>query len=81
MDERPIIAPFQARSYGIDLSKFLPSNLLRTWHLQSAIFWIATSFVAGALFVAEPAGSHEPARPAARHRSALRSGRGRRQHA
>ena len=69
--------------YGIDLSKFFPSNLLRTWHLQSAIFWIATSYVAGALFVAELAGPHEPARPAARHPSALRRGRGRdrRQHA
>src|SRR5436190_434354 len=60
MDERPIIAPIQARSYGIDLSKFLPSNLLRTWHLQSAIFWIATSFVAGALFVAELLGRTSP---------------------
>jgi nitric oxide reductase subunit B len=39
--------------YGLDLSRFFPSNLLRTWHLQSAIFWIATSYVAGALFVAE----------------------------
>ena len=46
--------------YGIDLSKFLPSNLLRTWHLQSAIFWIATSFVAGALFVAELLGRTSP---------------------
>jgi len=46
--------------YGIDLSKFLPSNLLRTWHLQSAIFCIATSFVAGALFVAELLGRTSP---------------------
>jgi len=46
--------------YGIDLSKFLPSNLLRTWHLQSAMFWIATSFVAGALFVAELLGRTSP---------------------
>jgi nitric oxide reductase subunit B len=38
--------------YGIDLAAYLPSNLLRTWHLQLAIFWIATSYVAGALFVA-----------------------------
>jgi nitric oxide reductase subunit B len=46
--------------YGMDLSKFLPSNLLRTWHLQSAIFWIATSYVAGALFVAELLGRTSP---------------------
>jgi len=41
--------------YGFDLASWLPSNLLRTWHLQLAIFWIATAFVAGALFLsAEP---------------------------
>ena len=46
--------------YGIDLSRYFPSNLLRTWHLQSAIFWIATSYVAGALFVAELLGRKSP---------------------
>ena len=46
--------------YGIDLSGFLPSNLLRTWHLQLAIFWIATSYVAGALYVAGMLGRGEP---------------------
>jgi hypothetical protein len=34
--------------YGIDISAFLPYNLLRTYHLQLAIFWIATAWVAGA---------------------------------
>lgn len=48
--------------YGIDLSAFLPSNLLRTWHLQLAIFWIATSYIGGALFVAGTLGRSEPAR-------------------
>jgi len=24
--------------YGIDLAQYLPSNILRTWHLQLAIF-------------------------------------------
>jgi nitric oxide reductase subunit B len=46
--------------YGIDLSRLFPSNLLRTWHLQSAIFWIATSYVAGALFVGELLGRTSP---------------------
>ena len=46
--------------YGVDLSGVLPSNLLRTWHLQSAIFWIATAYVAGALFVAELLGRGSP---------------------
>ncbi len=47
--------------YGVDLSAFLPSNLLRTWHLQLAIFWIATSYVGGALYVAGMLGRSEPA--------------------
>ncbi|HVR67477.1 MAG TPA: nitric-oxide reductase large subunit, partial [Verrucomicrobiae bacterium] len=46
--------------YGVDLSAFLPSNLLRTWHLQLAIFWIATSYVGGALYVAGMLGRSEP---------------------
>lgn len=37
--------------YGIPLEKLFPSNLMRTWHLQSAIMWIATSYVAAALFL------------------------------
>jgi nitric oxide reductase subunit B len=50
--------------YGIDLAAYFPSNLLRTWHLQSAIFWIATSYVAGALFVAELLGRASPVKQA-----------------
>ena len=46
--------------YGIDLSRFLPSNILRTWHLQLAIFWIATAYVAGGLFLASSLGGEDP---------------------
>lgn len=38
--------------YGFDLAVWLPSHLLRTWYLQLAIPWIATTYVAGALFLA-----------------------------
>jgi nitric oxide reductase subunit B len=38
--------------YGFDLSSLVPSNLVRTWHLQLAIFWIATAYVAGGMFLA-----------------------------
>jgi len=48
--------------YGIDLSKLLPSNITRTWHLQLAIFWIATSYVAGALFLAPILSGKDPKR-------------------
>ena len=47
--------------YGFDLAAWLPSNLVRTWHLQLAIFWIATAYVAGALFLAAALGGSDPA--------------------
>lgn len=37
--------------YGLPLEDIFPSNLLRSWHLQAAIFWIATAYVAAALFL------------------------------
>lgn len=37
--------------YGIPLSKWFPYSLTRTWHLQSAMFWIATGFLAAGLFL------------------------------
>ncbi len=38
--------------YGIDLSKWFPYALTRTWHIQAALFWIATGFLAVGLFLA-----------------------------
>ena len=46
--------------YGIDFSRFFPSNIFRTWHLQLAIFWIATAYVAGGLFLSVGLGGKEP---------------------
>jgi nitric oxide reductase subunit B len=46
--------------YGIDLSRLFPSNILRTWHLQSAILWVAMAYVAGGLFFAPSLGGSEP---------------------
>ncbi len=46
--------------YGFDLAAWLPYNLLRTWHLQLAIFWIASAWVAGGLFLAPLVGGAEP---------------------
>lgn len=46
--------------YGIDLAKWFPYNLLRTYHLQLAVFWIATAWVAGGLFLAPLIGGREP---------------------
>lgn len=38
--------------YGFPLSEYLPYSLVRTWHIQIALFWIATSFLAAGLFLA-----------------------------
>ena len=51
--------------YGLDLSRIFPSNLVRTWHLQTALFWVATAYVAGALFLAPALSEKEPRRQAA----------------
>jgi nitric oxide reductase subunit B len=37
--------------YGIPLSRWLPYSLARTWHIQLAIFWIATAWLASGLFI------------------------------
>ncbi len=50
-----------ATFYGIDLSSILPSNIVRTWHLQLAIFWVAAAYIAGALFLAPSLGKGDPA--------------------
>ena len=46
--------------YGIPLDKFLPYAITRTWHLQLAIFWIATSWLAAGLYVGPAVSGHEP---------------------
>lgn len=51
--------------YGFQLERLYPSNLLRTWHLQLAIFWIATASVAAALFLGRSLRTDEPRRLAA----------------
>ncbi len=38
--------------YGIDVDRFLPFNFLRDVHIQSAVVWIALSWIGSALFLA-----------------------------
>ena len=62
--------------YGIDLAQYLPSNILRTWHLQLALFWIATAYVAGGLLLASSLGQKEPRGHVSGHsRAVLGAGR------
>jgi nitric oxide reductase subunit B len=46
--------------FGFDLARFFPYNLMRTWHVQLAIFWVATSFVAAGIFLAPMIAKREP---------------------
>lgn len=46
--------------YGIPLADFLPYSITRTWHVQIAIFWIATSWLATGLFIAPAVSGYEP---------------------
>jgi nitric oxide reductase subunit B len=46
--------------YGLNIEKLLPFNILRTWHLQLAIFWIAMSYIAGGLFLPPMLSRTEP---------------------
>ncbi len=46
--------------YGFQLERIFPSNLTRTWHLQTAILWIATAYVAAALYLARSLRADEP---------------------
>jgi len=46
--------------YGIPLAEWLPYSVTRTWHIQIAIFWIATSWLATGLYYAPAISGHEP---------------------
>lgn len=46
--------------YGIDIRSFLPYSITRSWHLQLSIFWIATAWLAGGMFIAPMLSKHEP---------------------
>lgn len=46
--------------YGFPLSEWLPYSISRTWHVQLAIFWIATSWLATGLFYAPAISGKEP---------------------
>lgn len=46
--------------YGFPLDEFLPQSISRSWHVQLAIFWIATSWLATGLYIAPAVSGHEP---------------------
>jgi nitric oxide reductase subunit B len=46
--------------FGFDLARVLPFNIARTWHLQLAIFWVATSYLAAGIFLVPMITGREP---------------------
>ncbi|MEZ5291903.1 MAG: nitric-oxide reductase large subunit [Vicinamibacterales bacterium] len=46
--------------FGLPIGNLLPYSLTRTWHIQTAMFWIATAFLAAGLFLAPAVGGREP---------------------
>ncbi len=46
--------------FGFPLAEYLPYAVSRTWHLQLAVFWIATAFLSAGLFLAPAIGGREP---------------------
>lgn len=46
--------------YGVELASILPFTVAKTWHLQLAIFWIATAWMGMGLYVAPLVGGGEP---------------------
>ena len=46
--------------YGIDLNSILPFQVARAWHLQLAVFWIATAWLGMGMFIAPVVSGREP---------------------
>jgi nitric oxide reductase subunit B len=46
--------------YGLKLDTILPYSVSRTWHVQLAIFWIATAWLATGLYIAPAVSGFEP---------------------
>jgi nitric oxide reductase subunit B len=46
--------------YGIQISKWIPYSITRTWHQQLGIFWIATTWLATGIFIAPAVSGYEP---------------------
>lgn len=46
--------------FGLDLAQWLPYNLTRTWHLQLALFFVATAYLAAGIFLAPLIAGREP---------------------
>jgi nitric oxide reductase subunit B len=58
-----LIAHYRAEPegfFGIDVSAILPFNIMRTWHVQLAIFWVSASLLATGIFIVPLIAGREP---------------------
>ncbi|HWO40198.1 MAG TPA: cbb3-type cytochrome c oxidase subunit I, partial [Candidatus Eisenbacteria bacterium] len=49
-----LIAHYRAEPegfFGLNVSSLLPFNIMRTWHVQLAIFWVSASYLATGIFI------------------------------
>ncbi|WP_441290093.1 nitric-oxide reductase large subunit [Sorangium sp. KYC3313] len=46
--------------FGFNLAGAFPFNLVRTWHLQLAIFWVTVSYLGAGIFIAPMISGREP---------------------
>jgi nitric oxide reductase subunit B len=46
--------------FGLNLAALLPFNVVRTWHVQLALLWVSTSYLAAGIFVAPMIAGREP---------------------
>ncbi|HWB55010.1 MAG TPA: cbb3-type cytochrome c oxidase subunit I [Tepidisphaeraceae bacterium] len=46
--------------FGLNLAALLPYNLSRTWHVQLALFFVATAYLAAGIFIAPLVSRREP---------------------
>jgi nitric oxide reductase subunit B len=49
-----------ASFFGFPIDQYLPYSIVRTWHLQIGIFWIATTWLATGLYIVPALAGGEP---------------------
>jgi nitric oxide reductase large subunit len=48
--------------FGLDLGRLIPFNIARTWHVQLALFFVSTGFLAAGIFLLPMIAGREPPR-------------------
>ncbi|MFN8066214.1 MAG: nitric-oxide reductase large subunit [Vicinamibacterales bacterium] len=46
--------------YGLKIASFLPYSVVRTWHVQLGLFWIATAWLGAGLYITPAVAGFEP---------------------